>query len=176
MVAQGAEAGGHGDGRGTLPFVPAVVDVAGPCPVLAAGGIGDGRGLAAALVLGAAGAVIGTRFEATPERCYHRGRRPRRSIAAGAADTTRDRVLDIVPDSPWPRRFTAADAAQPVHRRLARDREAAAVDTRAKESSPRGVDRGDLDYLPIWAGEAVDLIAEQDQRRGARRAHRRGGR
>ena len=67
VVAQGSEAGGHGGGRATLPFVPAVVDIAGPVPVLAAGGIGDGRGLAAALVLGAAGAVIGTRFEATHE-------------------------------------------------------------------------------------------------------------
>jgi nitronate monooxygenase len=66
VVAQGAEAGGHGGRRATLPFVPAVVDLAMPTPVLAAGGIADGRGLAAALVLGAAGALIGTRFEVTP--------------------------------------------------------------------------------------------------------------
>ena len=74
VVAQGSEAGGHGGGRATLPFVPAVVDIAGSVPVLAAGGIGDGRGLAAALVLGAAGAVIGTRFEATPKRWSPRKR------------------------------------------------------------------------------------------------------
>src|SRR6201992_2577372 len=69
IVAQGTEGGGHGAlrGRSTLPFVPAVVDLAGPTPVLAAGGIADGRGVAAALALGAAGALIGTRFQATLE-------------------------------------------------------------------------------------------------------------
>src|SRR6202790_2558882 len=69
IVAQGTEGGGHGArrGRSTLSFVPIVVDLAAPTPVLAAGGIADGRGVAAALALGAAGALIGTRFEATPE-------------------------------------------------------------------------------------------------------------
>ncbi|MBO0518009.1 nitronate monooxygenase, partial [Streptomyces beijiangensis] len=69
IVAQGTESGGHGarHGRSTLPFVPLVVDLAGPVPVLAAGGIADGRGVAAALALGAAGALIGTRFQATAE-------------------------------------------------------------------------------------------------------------
>src|SRR6201996_8799015 len=69
IVAQGTEAGGHGgrQGRSTLPFVPAAADLVAPVPVLAAGGIADGRGLAAALVLGASGAVIGSRFQGTAE-------------------------------------------------------------------------------------------------------------
>jgi nitronate monooxygenase len=60
VVAQGSEAGGHGAVRATLPLVPAVVDAVAPAPVLAAGGIADGRGLAAALMLGAQGAMLGT--------------------------------------------------------------------------------------------------------------------
>lgn len=67
IAAQGTEAGGHTGYSATLPLVPAVIDVAGAIPVVAAGGIADGRGLAAVLMLGAEGAWIGTRFVATPE-------------------------------------------------------------------------------------------------------------
>lgn len=74
VVAQGSEGGGHGAGRGTLALVPAVVDAVVPIPVLAAGGIADGRGLAAALMLGAQGALIGTRFYASAERSARRVR------------------------------------------------------------------------------------------------------
>ena len=73
LVAQGWEAGGHVRGESTtLALVPAVVDVAGEVPVVAAGGIADGRGLAAALALGAAGAMIGTRFLAAEDADTHR--------------------------------------------------------------------------------------------------------
>ena len=157
VVAQGSEAGGHGEGRGTLPFVPAVADIAGATPVLAAGGIADGRGLAAALMLGAAGAVIGTRFEATPEALLSADERAA-IVAAGAADTTRDRIVDIVADSPWPHRFTARTLRNRFIDAWHEREDALRFDTTAKEEFAAGVDRGDIDYLPIWAGEAVDLI------------------
>jgi nitronate monooxygenase len=67
IVAQGTEAGGHTGRIGTLALVPQVVDAVGPLPVVAAGGIGDGRGLIASLALGACGALIGTRFVASKE-------------------------------------------------------------------------------------------------------------
>jgi len=67
IVAQGTEGGGHASGRATLPLVPAVMDAVAPTPVVAAGGIADGRGLAAALMLGGQGALIGTRFYASAE-------------------------------------------------------------------------------------------------------------
>ena len=68
VVAQGTEAGGHTGTVATMPLVPQIVDaVAGRVPVVAAGGIFDGRGLAASLMLGAAGVWVGTRFIATPE-------------------------------------------------------------------------------------------------------------
>ena len=67
LVAQGSEAGGNSGWISSLVLIPAVVDAAGDVPVVAAGGIADGRGLAAALVLGAQGASLGTRFLATTE-------------------------------------------------------------------------------------------------------------
>jgi nitronate monooxygenase len=69
IIAQGTEAGGHTGRIGTMPLVPQVVDAIRPTPVIAAGGIGDGRGVAAALALGAIGAWIGTAFVATKESC-----------------------------------------------------------------------------------------------------------
>lgn len=161
VVTQGAEAGGHGEGRGTLPFVPAVVDVAGDTPVIAAGGIADGRGLAAALVLGAAGAMIGTRFEATHEALIT-AEQGKAITAASAADTTRDRVLDIARDSPWPHRFTARTLRNRFTDSWHDHEDALRSDADAKAEFQAGVDRADLDYLPIWAGEAVDLITELD--------------
>jgi nitronate monooxygenase len=161
VVAQGGEAGGHGGGRATLPFVPAVVDIAGSTPVLAAGGIADGRGLAAALMLGAAGAMIGTRFEATTEALLD-AEEAKAIIAAGAADTVRGRVLDIATDAGWPARYPArtlrnrfTDTWQGKESELESD-QGALTEFRA------AADRGDRDYLPIWAGEAVDLINESD--------------
>jgi enoyl-[acyl-carrier protein] reductase II len=67
LIAQGSEAGGFGGTVGALALVPQVVDAVAPLPVLASGGIGDGRGLAAALLLGAQGANLGTRFLASTE-------------------------------------------------------------------------------------------------------------
>jgi len=67
LVAQGHEGGGHTGRIGTLALLPLAIDAAAPVPVLAAGGIGDGRGLAAALAVGCVGAWVGTRFLATNE-------------------------------------------------------------------------------------------------------------
>ena len=106
IVAQGTEAGGHSGGRGrsTLPFVPIVADLAAPTPVLAAGGIADGRGVAAALVLGAAGALIGTRFQATPEALVQPA--ITKAIIEGLGeDTERNTVLDVA-GAPRGRRST----------------------------------------------------------------------
>lgn len=159
VVAQGAEAGGHGGGRATLPFVPAVVDIAGTTPVLGAGGIADGRGLAAAMMLGAAGAMIGTRFEATNEALLDPAE-SKAIIAAQAADTVRGRILDIATGADWPARYSARTLRN-AFTDVWRGRESAlAADEDALAEFRTAAERGDMDYVPIWAGEAVDLIAE----------------
>lgn len=86
IVAQGSDGGGHNAPVGTMALVPRVVDLAGDTPVLAAGGIGDGRGLAAALMLGAQGVWLGTAFLATPEAGIPDYQK-RALVAADADDT-----------------------------------------------------------------------------------------
>jgi nitronate monooxygenase len=161
IVAQGTEAGGHGArrGRSTLPFVPVVVDLAAPTPVLAAGGIADGRGLAAALALGAAGALIGTRFQATAESLADPA--IKKAIVDGrGADTERSIVLDIARGSRWPARYPGRTLSHPFLDEW-RDREAElAADPAGRQAYQDGVARGDLPPLPVWAGECADLITD----------------
>ncbi|WP_030302273.1 NAD(P)H-dependent flavin oxidoreductase [Streptomyces katrae] len=88
LVAQGGEAGGHGGDVGTMVMVPDVVDLADDVPVLAAGGIADGRGLAAALVLGAQGVLMGTRFLASSEMSVSQAWKSR-IVDSAAADAVR---------------------------------------------------------------------------------------
>jgi nitronate monooxygenase len=95
VCAQGVEAGGHVCSTvGTMVLLPAVVDAVAPLPVIAAGGIGDGRGLAAVLALGGAGAWIGTRFLATPEADAHDDWK-HRIVAARETDTVYTELFDI---------------------------------------------------------------------------------
>ncbi|BCY12161.1 nitronate monooxygenase family protein [Actinoplanes sp. L3-i22] len=159
IVAQGTEAGGHGArrGRSALAFVPSVVDLAGTTPVLAAGGIADGRGIAAALALGAAGVLLGTRFQATPEALVD----PviTKAILDGhGADTERSAILDVARGSAWPSRYTARTLAHPHLDRWRGREDELAADPRAKQDYQDDVDRGVIPPLPVWAGEAVDLI------------------
>lgn len=109
IVAQGAEAGGHGGGRATMTLVPELADlIAERAPetlLCAAGGIADGRGLAAALMLGADGVVVGSRFWASAEAKVHATLHAA-ALAATGDDTVRQSVLDIVRRRPWPARYT----------------------------------------------------------------------
>lgn len=162
IVAQGTESGGHGarHGRSTLPFVPVVVDLAGTVPVLAAGGIADGRGVAAALALGAAGALIGTRFQATAEALVDPSFA--KAIVRGhGQDTERNRVLDIVRSSRWPSKYTARTLGHPyLDQWRGREAELAADPAAARLAYQADVERGDVPSLPVWASEAIDLITD----------------
>ena len=101
VTAQGTEAGGHTGRISTLPLVPAVVDAVAPLPVIAAGGIADGRGIAAALMLGAEGVWIGTRFLGTRE-CGVSDAYKARVVAATGDDTVLTDLFDIAIGMPWP--------------------------------------------------------------------------
>jgi nitronate monooxygenase len=108
VVAQGGEAGGHGAKRGTLTFVPEVADLLSrESPhtlLLAAGGIADGRGLAAALMLGADGVLMGTRFWASRECLVHANLQAA-ALDAGGDNTIRTTTIDIVRGYDWPKPF-----------------------------------------------------------------------
>lgn len=101
LIAQGTEGGGHSGFVPLAALLPAVVDAAAGAPVLAAGGIVDGRGLAAALALGAAGGWLGTRFLATPEAPVSAAWK-RAIVAAGPGDTVHTGAFDRLWGQPWP--------------------------------------------------------------------------
>jgi nitronate monooxygenase len=160
IVAQGTEAGGHGARHGwsTLAFVPAVVDLVAPVPVLAAGGIADGRGVAAALTLGAGGALIGTRFQATAEALADPDAK-KAIVDGGGEETERSSVLDIARGSRWPLEYTGRTLGHPFLDRW-RDAEAelAADPDDVRRAYQEGVARGDLPAQPVWASQAIGLI------------------
>lgn len=102
IIAQGGEAGGHTGTVATMTLVPQAVDAAGDIPLLAAGGIADGRGLVAALALGAQGAIMGTRFVASAESTPPAHGHKERIIEATADDTVYTDVFDVVDGLRWP--------------------------------------------------------------------------
>ncbi len=162
IIAQGGEGGGHGSTRrGTLALVPAVVDMVQgsgqQVPVVAAGGIADGRGLAAALMLGAAGVLMGTRFCASDE--WLGTLEAQAALVAGSGDDTlRTRVFDIARDSPWPIEFPGRGLAnrfsEKWHGREDELQHAAA--DKARYAAAMATQ--DFETAVVWAGESVDLI------------------
>lgn len=162
IVAQGTEAGGHGGSRATLPLVPAVVDVAGATPVVAAGGIADGRGLAAALMLGAAGVLCGTAFFASDEALSPEGAKAAATAASGD-DTLRSSVFDIARGLDWPDGWNIRTLRNRFADRWAGDinglrGEGAAARQRYAEAAARG----DFDTAAIIVGEGVGLLARRE--------------
>jgi nitronate monooxygenase len=136
-----------------------VVDAVAPVPVLAAGGIADGRGLAAALMLGAQGAMLGTRFSAASESLTHE-RAKSRIVTARAADTAQTRVFDIIRGyGAWPAPFTARALRNEFFARWhGREGELEAALATEQPAYERAVATGDGATAMILAGEAVDLI------------------
>ena len=160
IVAQGAEAGGHGGERSLFALLPAVRDLAADRPILAAGGIADRRGYGAAMALGADGVLVGTRFIASEESLSTAAAKQRVVQANGDA-TVRTTVFDIV---------RGYDGWNGITGRALRNRFSAAwhgkeaalrerIDAERKTYNA-AVERQDYDTGVIFAGEAVDLIDE----------------
>ena len=162
IVAQGTEAGGHGGTRATLTLVPEIADlIAKRAPqtlLCAAGGIADGRGLAAALMLGADGVVVGTRFWASQEALVHPGLHAA-ALAAGGDDTVRQSVLDIVRARPWPARYTGRVLWNDMVREwLGREGELRAVCDAQAARYLEATKAGDAKLAATIVGEAIGLI------------------
>jgi nitronate monooxygenase len=160
IVAQGTEAGGHGGGRALFPLLPAVVDAVAPIPVVAAGGIADGRGIVAAFALGASGVLIGTRFYAAAESLAPPAPKDRR-VRSGGDATIRSRIFDIARRLPWPAEFTARALRNDFTKRW-HGREAALEQALDQEQPryARAVEAKDFDTAAVWAGEGIDLIQD----------------
>jgi nitronate monooxygenase len=161
LVAQGTEAGGHGASRGVITLVPEVIDViGGRIPVVAAGGIADGRGLAAALMLGAAGVLMGTRFYASQEAAGAQAAKERIRDATGD-DTLRSIVFDISRRNVWPAPFTGR-CLRNAHLDRWYGREVELLRHMDEESAKYAAAResGDFETAAVIAGEAVGLIRD----------------
>jgi nitronate monooxygenase len=162
VVAQGSEAGGHGSLRGTFTLVPEVADVlarVSPDTVLvAAGGVADGRGLAAALALGADGVLIGTRLCAAEESLV----KPlhKKAIIASDGDATlRTHLPDIVRELPWPQEFTGRVQRNGfIDRWHGRESELAEQIAVEGPRYRQALADGDPDNVAVWFGEAAGLI------------------
>jgi nitronate monooxygenase len=164
IVAQGAEAGGHGLVRATFTLVPEVADylakVSPATLLVAAGGVADGRGLAAALMLGADGALIGSRFWASSEALVHGGLQ-NAALGAGGDATIRTTVVDLVRKIDWPQPFTA----RVMKTSFVNDWHGHEVELDTPQLLEREMNRyvsamhnGDPVNTGVWVGEAAGLI------------------
>jgi nitronate monooxygenase len=166
LVVQGMEAGGHGmnalQGRGTFALVPEAADwLAAHAPhtlLLAAGGVADGRGVAAALALGADGAVIGSRLWASRESLASEAAK-QQAVVTNGDGTARSAVFDILRQKNWPELYDFRAIRNGLHRQwedridaLRADPDAARADYQA------GVAAGDFERAHATVGEATGLI------------------
>jgi nitronate monooxygenase len=161
LVAQGTEGGGHGASRGLVTLLPELADELGSdIPIVAAGGIADGRGLAAALMLGASGVLVGTRFYATPEAAGAEAAKQRIRAASGD-DTLRSIVFDISRRNVWPAPFTGRCLRnEHLDRWYGREVE---LMRHIDEESARYVaarTEGNFDIAAVIAGESAGLVRE----------------
>jgi len=158
IIAQGTEAGGHGQSQTLFTLLPQVVDACPDIPVVAAGGIADGRGLAAAMMLGAEGALMGTRFYASQEAEGHPEAK-RRIVAAEGGQSVRSIVFDLARKTRWPEPYNGRVLRnQHTERWLGHEAELEANAEEVARDYAAARERGDFDIAGVIAGDACGLI------------------
>ncbi|MBN3454431.1 nitronate monooxygenase [Mycobacterium sp. DSM 3803] len=163
VVAQGGEAGGHGTAaRSTFTLVPEIADlIARESPdvmLLAAGGVGDGRGLAGALALGADGAVVGTRFWAAAEAAIPRAAQARGTQMTGD-ETVRQNAFDIVRGKPWPAPYTGRVLRNDFVRRWHGDESGLRTELeQRREEFQAAVEARNYDIANVIVGEVIGQV------------------
>lgn len=160
IVAQGSEAGGHGANRGGMALIPAVVDAVSPLPVIAAGGICDARGIAAAMMLGASGVLMGTRFFASHESLASAAAK-KRLLEATGDNTLRTDVFDFARGYHWPQPYSArALKNQFTERWHGIDNRAAKITADVQQNYQKALSSNNFEEAALFVGEGVDLIGE----------------
>jgi len=165
VVVQGTEAGGHGATRSTFPFVPEAADYlkqrSPETLLLAAGGVADGRGLAAALMLGADGVVVGTRLWASAEALTPQSHTDK-AIAVTGDSTIRTKVLDAVRGVPWPKEYSFRFLKNKLTDEWAnRESEAFSAFGTLSKSYAQARAQHDLRTEAVVCGEAVGLLKDR---------------
>jgi NAD(P)H-dependent flavin oxidoreductase YrpB (nitropropane dioxygenase family) len=157
LVAQGTEAGGHVAWMASLPLVPMMVKAVAPLPVLCAGGIADGRGLAAALALGAEGVLLGTRFMATPEAPIHANFK-QAIVASDGHDTVLTEIPDLASQRVWPGAMSRAQRNKFIERWAGREWALRQDATEIGRQLAAARAAGDIDNASLSFGQDAGLI------------------
>jgi len=156
LVAQGTEAGGHTGAIGTLPLLQVVLDRV-SVPVVAAGGIASGRGLAAVLAAGAQGAWIGTPFLAA-EEARNSSRARQRLVAAKENETVLTAAFDVAQGIPWPAQFRGRALTNRFTERWHGHEAELVADSSARHSLEAALSAQNYDTAQLYAGQTVGLV------------------
>ena len=159
IIAQGTEGGGHVGWNATMALVPMVVDAVGSVPVVAAGGIADGRGLAAALSLGAEGILLGTRFLASVESPLHPNFK-QAIVDSDGHDTVLTEIPDICQAKVWPGAMSRATRNTFIERWSGREWALRQNQVEALAQMREGRQNGDIEEASLSMGQDAGLIHE----------------
>ena len=157
IIAQGTEGGGHVGWMASMPLIPMVVDAVKPVPVLAAGGFADGRGLIAALALGAGGILLGTRFLATVESPLHVNFK-QAIVDSDGHDTQLSEIPDIAAGLVWPGAMTRSRRNRFVERWAGREWALRQCRVEANARLRAARESGDVDEGPLSMGQDAGLV------------------